>query len=380
MSNYTKCFSMSTHTVIKVILNIILVSQLCFIAHGSTSTFNKRVCETPIKPGDFMIGGMFDPYRSVKTPCDGELLWHRVSLVESMIYAIDLINKRSDILPNVSLGYEMKNNCFNEDITLWTMLTMTSPSRNVEFTEKCPDYVREKSDKVVAVIGPLTSTSSLIAAKVGGLYGIPVISYWATSDELSDTERFPFFFRTISPDKFQVGAIIDLLVRFNWKYIGLFYSVDIYGIYGARQIQLLTEKYGICLAINMPVSGEESLKSEATDIKDKLENNDKVSVIVIFSNHNTAGAVLRVVKDISRRFIVIGSDAWGPEYNTEEENTLVPEGSLFVRIGSISTSPFQEYYNTLPAHPERTSQRYKAWGTSPNQCANGVTMNKFRQK
>ena len=87
----------------------------------------------------------------------------------------------------------------------------------MEFTEKCPDYVRENSNKVVAVIGPTTSASSFLAAKVGGLYGVPVISHYATSDELSDTERFSFFFRTIS-----VGAILDLLVHFNWKYIALF--------------------------------------------------------------------------------------------------------------------------------------------------------------
>ena len=106
--------------------------------------------------------------------------------VENMAYAIDTINKRNYILPNVSLGYEIRNTYFisNVDIALWTTLTMTSPSGNGEFAEMCPDYFREKLDKVVAVIGPLTSASSLLAAKVGGLYGVPVISYYATSDEL----------------------------------------------------------------------------------------------------------------------------------------------------------------------------------------------------
>ena len=58
---------------IKTILKIILASQLCFIAHGSTNEFNKRVCETHIKPGDFILGGMFACYRSVNAPCDGEI-------------------------------------------------------------------------------------------------------------------------------------------------------------------------------------------------------------------------------------------------------------------------------------------------------------------
>ena len=69
-----------------------------------------------------------------------------------------------------------------------------------------------------------------------------------------------------------------------WRSPALFYSVDIYGIYGARQIQLMAEKYDICLAINMPVSGDEALKNEKIEIADKLKSNDKVSVIIIFSS------------------------------------------------------------------------------------------------
>ena len=84
-----------------------------------------------------------------------------------MAYAVDTINKRNDILPNLSVGYEIRNECFNEYVALRSMLTMTSPSRNVEFIEKCPNYFRENSTKVVAVIGPVTSASSLLSAKVG---------------------------------------------------------------------------------------------------------------------------------------------------------------------------------------------------------------------
>ena len=350
-------FTMSTYIVIKMILNIILISQLFIAGQAITNKITPRVCETHIKPGDFMVGGMFGPYRSVNAPCDGHLLYHRINYIESMAYAVDVINKRADILPNVSLGYEIRNNCFNEDITLWTMLTLTSPSRNAEFADKCPNVVRVKSDKVIAVIGPSTSVSSLLAAKVGGMYDVPVISSAATNDELSDTERFPFFFRIVPPDRFQIGAIIDLLVHFHWKYIALFYSVDIYGINGAREIQLMAEKHNICLAINMPVSGDESLQSEKIEIEEKLKSSDKATVIVILSHWKTASTVLRVVKGTGRKFTIIGSDAWGPDYVTSN----VQPGSLFVRYRSESAyaSPFQDYYKQLPAHLEHSSQWYQ---------------------
>ena len=113
-----------------ILLVLLYIIQGCVILQGSTK-FTSRVCETLIKPGDFMLGGILSPYQSANAPCDGQLLYFRASYIESMAYAVDLINERSDILPNVRLGYEIRNNCFKEDV--WTMLTMTNQSRNAEF-------------------------------------------------------------------------------------------------------------------------------------------------------------------------------------------------------------------------------------------------------
>ena len=346
---------MVTRNIMLVFVTTCLLFRHCVGTQGVP--FSDRVCETHIKPGDFMIGGFFNPYNSLNNPCDGQLRWWAINFIESMAYAVDEINNLNDILPNTSLGYEIRNSCNSEDVDLWTMLTMTSASRNVEFAAKCPNSFREQSEKVVAVIGPPTSASSLLAAKVGGLHKVPVVSYSATNDELSDTGRFPFFFRTTPPDRFQVGAIIDLLRHFNWKYIALFYSADIYGIYGARQIQLMAEEYDICLAINMPVSGDESLQSEKIEIKEKLKDNDKATVIVVFAFWGAAQSIIGVVKESGRKYIFIGSDGWGPDYGLPD----VPDGSLFIRFSSVSASPFQDYYKKLPAHPELTSQWYETY-------------------
>ena len=100
--------------------------------------------------------------------------------------------------------------------------------------------------------------------QIGGLSRVPVVSYTATSDELSNAERFPYFLRTVPPDKFQVGAIVDILLHFNWKYVALFYSIDTYGIHGARQIQTLSEENDICIATSIPVASSLT----ASEIKD----------------------------------------------------------------------------------------------------------------
>ena len=77
-----------------------------------------------------------------------------------MAYSIDLINGRDEILPNVRLGYEIRIDCISEGIALWTMLTMTSPFRKSDLAQICTTSFRNNSDKVVGVIGPVTSAAS----------------------------------------------------------------------------------------------------------------------------------------------------------------------------------------------------------------------------
>ena len=361
--------TLKTKAVVSTALLYILVTLPLFrqAIGSSTTNFPERVCETYIKHGDIMIGGTFNIYDTFNTPCDGDLLYYAISLVESMAYAVDLINSREDILPNVTLGYEIRNDCIQEDISVWTMLTMTSPSRDADYADTCPNYFRGKTAKVAAVIGTESSATSLLATKIGRVYAVPIISYYATSDELSDTGRFPFFFRTVPPDRFQVGAMIDLLEYFNWRYVALFYSIDTYGIHGARQIQTLAEKRDICIAINMPVSGDSST-SEIMEIKTKLQDSDKVSVIVIFALHSSAKNVLIAIKEVGRSYTLIGSDGWGPDLY---EYGDLSAGGLFVRFSSISTSPFQDYYNKhLPSNRERASQWYRQYLNQIN-CTEG---------
>ncbi|XP_072023184.1 metabotropic glutamate receptor-like [Amphiura filiformis] len=293
------------------------------------------------KDGHYIIGGIFNIYASSKPPCSGGIRSDKLSFIEAMTFVIESINNRSDLLPYIDLGYEIRIDCGNEDKSLWTMLTFVS-------------------NKVTAVVGTGRSSTSILAAKVGSVFSVPVVSYYATSDELSDSERFPFFFRTVPPDKFQVKVIVDILQHFNWKYIALFYSLDSYGIHGARQIIRQAEIFDICIATIMPVTIPPS-KSEVEDIAEKLEQYDKVSVIVAFSVTDGARAILQAIRNFKRprTFTFIGSDSWGPESDKLAEFTDLLVGGIFVEFYSELPSTFQEYYRQLPYNQRYASQWYK---------------------
>ena len=326
----------------------------------STPTyFNPRVCEHHSKDGQFIIGGMVKIYDNIKTPCGGELRADRLGFVESIAYTIDSINKRQDLLPNVDLGYEIRTDCDDEDMTLWTANILTSSVGKFEYDTSCPNSERKSNKKVIAVVGPERSSTSVLAARVGRVFAVPFVSHFASSDELSDIKRFPFFFRTIPPDRYQVKVIIDILQHYNWKYIALFYSLDSYGIHGARQILSLADENGICIAISMPVSAH-TTESEIKEIANKLIAHDKVSVIVLFSIAEPARAILHAVKKyIKRKFTFVGSDGLNPKTDISSNSRDVLLGGIFVQFLSDLPQEFKKYFQHLPFNQTHASEWFR---------------------
>ncbi|XP_072041331.1 metabotropic glutamate receptor 4-like [Amphiura filiformis] len=239
-------------------------------------------------------------------------------------------------------------------------MTMTSSVGRYEYAETCPDpdQKRMNSGKVIGVIGTERSSSSILAANTGRVVTVPVISYWATSDELSDSKRFPFFFRTIPPDKLAIKVIVDILRHYNWKYIALFYSLDSYGIHGTRQIVQLADIYDICIAMIMPVASEREIE----EIAQRLSEHKKVTVIVSFSVWNGALAVLKAVKmlETTRQFTFVGSDGTAAGFRRLPDASVgVSIGGIFVQFRGELPDTFPEYYRKLPNKQQYTSKWYQ---------------------
>ncbi|KAJ8879325.1 hypothetical protein PR048_019933 [Dryococelus australis] len=56
------------------------------------------------------------------------------------------------------------------------------------------------------------------------------VSFFSTSPELSNKQRFEYFFRTIPSDHYQVKAMVEMVQRFHWSYISILYEESNYGI------------------------------------------------------------------------------------------------------------------------------------------------------
>ncbi|KAK3918062.1 Metabotropic glutamate receptor 3 [Frankliniella fusca] len=85
--------------------------------------------------------------------------------------------------------------------------------------------------KVISgVVGAASSVTSIQVANLLRLFRIPQVSFFSTSPELSNKQRFEFFSRTIPSDHHQVAAMVEIVKRMNWTYVSIVYEESNYGI------------------------------------------------------------------------------------------------------------------------------------------------------
>ena len=309
---YTVCF-----------LVVLCVYFMGVLPIPSAAMFN-WTCKVYSKPGNISIGAIFQFKDSANGVCQGDVGKYSMMFSEATIWAVEEINARNDILPNITIGYEIRDGCSSEDVSLWSAMSF--------FTDTCSkDDPQREAANIVALISAAPSVTTVWMSKVANLFHLPLLSSTATSDELSDIVRFPYFFRTVPSDRFQVNVIIDILLKFDWKYIALMYSTDTYGLHGARQVKTEAEKAGICIAMTATIQPY-APKDEVDDAVLRLFQIPKANVVVVFALGTVARSILTTVKDkrLSSNLTWIGSDGSGLGYESTELAEILA-GSFFVR-------------------------------------------------
>lgn len=90
----------------------------------------------------------------------------------TMAFAINEINRNSDLLPNVTLGYSLSDNCGALVVGFSSALSLAS-GREEQFhlEENCLG-----TPPVLAIVGDSPSTFSIATSNVLGLYRMPIVS------------------------------------------------------------------------------------------------------------------------------------------------------------------------------------------------------------
>ncbi|XP_038630018.1 taste receptor type 1 member 3-like [Scyliorhinus canicula] len=229
----------------------------------------------------------------------------------AMMFAIDEINNSTSLLPGVQLGYEVDDDCLETMISLLQSLLFLSKDKNNGIDVLC-NYTKYRN-RVIALMGPLTSEQAIVTAKLYSLFLIPQISFGASSDQLSNKKSYPSFLRSTPSDRNQAKAIVSIIRKFNWNWIAGIGSDDEYGRQGIELVQQYASLQGICISYIQMIPTYLSLpstKQKISEITGQIRQMN-VDVIVLFSSEGPAQELLKqVVKVNITGKVWIGSEAW----------------------------------------------------------------------
>uniref|UniRef100_A0A672GGU8 Extracellular calcium-sensing receptor-like n=1 Tax=Salarias fasciatus TaxID=181472 RepID=A0A672GGU8_SALFA len=307
-------------------LNLRLLTLLCsHFLSAVLSTLFSPTCQLQgqfhlsgmHKAGDVVFGGLFEGHffsvfpdlsftsKPPQPTCHGfDVLGFRQA--QTMAFAIDEINRNSNLLPNVTLGYSLYDNCVKLSIGFRAALTLANgQDEQITLNETCVG-----SPPVVGIVGDSSSTRSIAISAVLGLYRVPMVSYFATCSCLSDRQKFPSFFRTIPSDAFQVHAMIQILKHFGWTWMGLLVSDDDYGLHAARSFQSdLGPSGGGCLAYLevLPWSNDPTEIQRIVGVMKK----STARVVIVFAHETN---MINLMEEVVRQHVTglqwMASEAW----------------------------------------------------------------------
>ncbi|XP_053479648.1 extracellular calcium-sensing receptor-like [Ictalurus furcatus] len=271
------------------------------------------------RDGDLILGGLFEVHfltvfpelsftSEPEQPYCEKFGMASFQQAMTMVFAIDEINRNPNLLPNITLGYHLYDNCVKLAVAFRAATALISGTDEVASSLVASNCTG--SPPVIGIVGDPGSTHSIAISSVLGLFKVPMVSYYATCSCLTDRHQFPSFFRTIPSDAFQVRAIIQILKHFGWTWVGLVYSNDDYGIYAAHSFhQDVQEQLGGCVAYSEMLPRDNNRRDVERIVRVIKTSTAKVVVVI------STGAYLFplmdevVLKNVTEKQW-IASEAW----------------------------------------------------------------------
>ncbi|XP_055368129.1 glutamate receptor, metabotropic 8a isoform X2 [Betta splendens] len=304
--------------------------------------------------GDIILGGLFPVHSRGDrgTPC-GELKKEKgIHRLEAMMFAIDLINKDPELLPNITLGARILDTCSRDTYALEQSLTFVQALIERDGSDvRCANGdppIFTKPDKIVGVIGAAASSVSIMVANILRLFKIPQISYASTAPELSDNTRYDFFSRVVPPDSYQAQAMMDIVTAMGWNYVSTLASEGNYGESGVEAfIQISRETGGVCIAQSLKIPREPRL-GEFDKIIRRLLETSNARAIIMFANEDDIQRVLDAAKRNNQtgHFLWVGSDSWGSKISPVIRQEKVAEGAITILPKRASVDAFDRYFRS----------------------------------
>ncbi|XP_041482674.1 metabotropic glutamate receptor 3-like isoform X2 [Lytechinus variegatus] len=312
--------------------------------------------------GDFTLGGSFAVNLPAGDILCGRLLEPAGLWVESMIYAVDLINNRTDILPNHKLGFEIRNDCSNQNRVLTEALNFVEKAQP---SNQCP----LSDSQTIGVVGTGSSSTSIALATLLGLFSIPQVSYSATSQLLSDKQLYPYFLRTVPSDENQARVMADLAALMKWNYVAILFSANSYGGPGRKALYENLDAKNVCIAQEYALGSESAVAVPVEEVVANLKADPKIQVIFTFAGKTDINSVLREAKaqGLTGR-AWIASDSWGDSLSVVSGFEDIVSGMVGIVPKAMMDPGLKSYISALDPYKNTRNPWYQLTLGSYHDC------------
>uniref|UniRef100_H0VZZ1 Receptor ligand binding region domain-containing protein n=1 Tax=Cavia porcellus TaxID=10141 RepID=H0VZZ1_CAVPO len=240
----------------------LLVALLC-IFQKRISILSLNAAGNPgyYQDGDFIIGGLFSlrvisgdlrskfgfQHKLYIPPIEYayvHLTKHYQQLL-AMVFAVNEINKKLNLLFNMSLGFYLFNVDYIEMKAVESSLSLLSCE-----SPPFPNYNcrPEKRDKLVAVIGGISTGISTQISRVLSLYSVPQISYGPFDRSFRDSVHLQSIYQFPVNTAALYQGLIQLMLHFGWVCVGFVVPNDIRGEMFLQDMTQEMNNNGLCIA------------------------------------------------------------------------------------------------------------------------------------
>ncbi|EDO38313.1 predicted protein, partial [Nematostella vectensis] len=280
------------------------------------------------KDGDVVLGALITVrHKDVEDKCR-ELKPQGLAYVEAMLYAIETINNDPTLLENTTLGYDIRDSC--DSPTLANKYAFEFVTRNRALDKLYSSHNNSEVQRlyqageilrpITTVIGAGDSSSSVVIASMLQIGDIPLISPFATSEELS-LPYFKTFFRPVPPDGQQAKALADIIDYFEWKYVTVIGVDTSYGRYGVMGLENEAQERGTFCIAQVSYFPSTGYQTKIASLVTKIKTANDVNVIVLWGDPTTSIAFLEEV----RKQGVTGKTWLAPEGWSEATSLFKPK-------------------------------------------------------
>ena len=336
---------------------------------------------------DFVLGGLFPVHDNDGggSRCGPVRKERGVERMEAMLYAIDRINNDPTLLPNVTLGFDIRDTCNSENIGLDESIDLVIEDSELDASSCNQISMSSENDSATAtiptsfVIGAAASAVSVPVATLLRLFQLPQVSYSSSSARLNNREIYTYFFRTVPADDLQARAMIDLALRFNWMYVSTIYANDFYGEPGIDEFRKLANQNGICRDLDEGIDSN-FVAADYNHLASKLLNSS-ANVVILFASQGIAAQIFTALRNVSlkqginRKFLWIASDAWARSTSVVSKFSESLVGLFGMAPLTTIDNGFHSYFSQLTLDSNKRNPWFEEFYQAVFNCRVNETCN-----